>query len=61
MRISEIVRGKRSITIDTAMRLSIYFGNSAQFWMGLQMDYDLAIAEDTLLGKIEQEVVSRAA
>jgi addiction module HigA family antidote len=61
IRISEIVRGKRSITVDTAIRLSIYFGNSAQFWMGLQMDYDLAIAEDILLNKIEHDIVPRAA
>jgi addiction module HigA family antidote len=61
MRISEIVRGKRSITVDTAMRLSIYFGNSIHFWMGLQMDYDLAIAEDTLLSKIEHDIIPRAA
>jgi len=61
MRINQIIRCNRSITVDTAMRLSIYFGNSTQFWMGLQMDYDLAIAEDTLLRKIELEVLSRAA
>ena len=61
IRISEIVRGKRSITVDTAIRLSIYFGNSAQFWMGLQMDYDLAIAEDILMNKIEHDIVPRAA
>ncbi len=40
-KISEIVRGKRAITADTALRLSKYFGNSAKFWMGLQIDYDL--------------------
>mgnify|MGYP000952762249 CR=1 FL=1 len=40
-RISEILRGNRSITADTALRLSRYFGNSAQFWLGLQNDYDL--------------------
>ena len=56
MRISEIVRCK-----DTALRLSVYFGNSPQFWMGLQMDYDLAVAEDTMLNKIEQEVLPHAA
>lgn len=61
MRISEIVRGKRSLTVDTALRLSVFFGNSPQFWMGLQMDYDLALAEDTLLDKIEKEVLPHAA
>lgn len=40
-RISEIVRGTRSITADTALRLAKYFGNSARFWLGLQTDYDL--------------------
>jgi antitoxin HigA-1 len=39
-RISEIVKGKRRITADTALRLSQYFGNSAKFWLGLQDDYD---------------------
>jgi len=40
-RISEIVKGNRRITADTALRLSYYFGNSAKFWLGLQDDYDL--------------------
>lgn len=40
-RISEIIKGKRGITADTALRFSRFFGNSPQFWMGLQMDYDL--------------------
>lgn len=40
-RISEILSGKRSITADTALRLSRYFGNSAQFWLNLQTQYDL--------------------
>ena len=40
-RISEIVKGKRRITADTALRLSLYFGTSAKFWLGLQDDYDL--------------------
>jgi addiction module HigA family antidote len=40
-RVSEIVRGNRRITADTALRLSKYFGNSAKFWLGLQDDYDL--------------------
>jgi addiction module HigA family antidote len=43
-RVNDLVRGKRSITADTAMRLSAYFGNSAQFWLGLQMDHDLWVA-----------------
>ncbi len=40
-RISQIVKGKRRITADTALRLSSYFGNSAKFWLGLQDDFDL--------------------
>jgi antitoxin HigA-1 len=40
-RVNDLVRGKRGITADTAMRLSAYFGNSPQFWLGLQMDHDL--------------------
>jgi antitoxin HigA-1 len=40
-RISEILKGKRRITTDTALRLSKYFGNSAKFWLGLQNDYDI--------------------
>ncbi|WP_017654917.1 HigA family addiction module antitoxin [Fortiea contorta] len=43
-RISEIISGKRSITADTALRLSRYFGNSAQFWLNLQTQYDLRLA-----------------
>ena len=55
-RINEIIHGKRSVTADTALRFSLYFGNSAQFWMGLQMDYDLDMAEDKSLEKLKLEV-----
>ena len=44
-RIGEILVGKRSITADTALRLSRYFGNSPQFWLNLQTDYDLRQAQ----------------
>lgn len=44
-RINDIVRERRGITADTALRLSRYFGTSPEFWMGLQADYDLRIAE----------------
>jgi addiction module HigA family antidote len=47
-RINEIVLGKRRITADTALRLASYFETSAQFWMGLQTDYDLDVAADRL-------------
>lgn len=40
-RISEIIKGNRRITADTALRLSAYFGNSAKFWLGLQDDFDI--------------------
>ena len=43
-RVNDLVRGKRSITADTAMRLSTYFGTSAQLWLGLQMDHDIWVA-----------------
>jgi addiction module HigA family antidote len=55
-RINEIVLGKRGITADTALRLARYFKMSPQFWLGLQMDYELDMAEDTLGGKLEKEV-----
>ena len=55
-RISDVVREKRAITVDTAMRLARYFDTTAQFWMNLQSTYDLKIAEKTLSQKIELEV-----
>jgi addiction module HigA family antidote len=55
-RINEIIHGKRSIIADTALRLSTYFGNSATFWLGLQMDYDLDIARDTKSALIHEQV-----
>lgn len=59
-RINEIVLGKRSITADTALRLARYFGNSATFWMGLQMDYDLDVTQDEAASRITKEVRQRA-
>ena len=55
-RINEIVSGKRRITADTALRLAKYFSMSPQFWLGLQMDYDLDVAEDQLAGRLDQEI-----
>jgi addiction module HigA family antidote len=55
-RINEIIHGKRSITADTALRLARYFGNSPQFWLGLQMDYDLDVEMDRLSDRIERDV-----
>ena len=50
-RTSEIIKGRRRITADTALRLSYFFGNSAKFWLGLQDDYDL---EEEKINKSEQ-------
>ncbi len=58
-RINEIVLAKRRISADTALRLARYFGNSARFWLGLQTDYDLDIAEDRTGAEINREVGAR--
>jgi len=62
-RLNEIVRGRRGISADTALRLARYLGTSAEFWIGLQADYDLRVARQLKLKKIEREVKpkSRAA
>ncbi|WP_218079129.1 HigA family addiction module antitoxin [Actinomyces oris] len=52
-RINEIVHGKRAVTADTALRLGKYFGVSAQFWLNLQTQYDLDVAEDRLSMQID--------
>ncbi len=59
--INDIVQCKKSVTADIALRLGRYFGMSPQFWMGLQNHYDLAIAEDELENRFEQEVELYAA
>jgi addiction module HigA family antidote len=55
-RINEIVHGKRSITADTALRLSRYFNLSERFWLNLQSRYDLEMEKDKFRGRIESEV-----
>jgi addiction module HigA family antidote len=55
-RINEIVLGKRSISADTALRLSRYFGLSERFWLNLQSRFDLEKEKDELRGRIENEV-----
>jgi len=55
-RINEIVNKKRSITADTALRLSKFFGNSAEFWVNLQSKYDLECARDKSENIINKEV-----
>jgi addiction module HigA family antidote len=56
IRISQIVNGQRSISVDTAMRLARYFGTSAAVWLRLQVRYDLEVAEKELSGRINREV-----
>ncbi len=55
-RINEIVLGKRSITADTALRLARFFVNSPQFWLGIQAQYELDMAEDALGVRLIREV-----
>jgi antitoxin HigA-1 len=55
-RINQIVHGKRSISADTALRLSKYFGQSERFWLNLQARYDLEVEKDRLEGRLENEV-----
>jgi addiction module HigA family antidote len=59
-RINEIVLGKRRITADTALRLARFFGTTVKFWLGLQTDYDLDVADDELGDRIEHDVTSYA-
>src|SRR5512136_2062667 len=59
-RINEIVLGKRSVTADTEPRLGGYFRMSPKFWLGLQMDHDLDVAEDALDKRLDREVKSYA-
>jgi addiction module HigA family antidote len=55
-RINEIVLGKRAVSADTALRLGRFFGNSARFWLNLQISYDLAIELDRLGTKLDRDV-----
>ena len=60
-RLNDIVRGRRGITADTAMRLARYFGVSAQFWMNLQSHYELEVAEESYGRRIGREIRPHAA
>ena len=60
-RVSAIVNGKRAITADTALRLSRYFGVSAELWVGLQADYDLRVARRAVGADVERQVARHAA
>jgi addiction module HigA family antidote len=55
-RINDIIKGRRAITTDTALRLGIYFGTSPEFWVNLQSRYDLKLAKKTILPEIERDI-----
>ena len=57
-RVNDIVRERRAVTVDTALRMAKYFGTSAEFWMGLQTDFDMATARATMAGTLAR-IVSR--
>lgn len=57
-RINDVVRERRAVTVDTALRLAKYFGTSAEFWMGLQTDFDMATARATMADVLAR-IVSR--
>ena len=59
-RINEIVLGKRGISADTALRLAKFFGTSAEFWLGLQAQYDLDVTAEALGDRLEREVRTHA-
>jgi addiction module HigA family antidote len=59
-RINEIVLGKRRISAETALRLARYFGNTPQFWLGLQADHDLDVAAEEMGDRLKKEVMVRA-
>ena len=58
-RVYEIIKGKRSISADTALRLAHYFGTSARFWLNLQTHYDLEVAKDTLGERLQGEGIRK--
>jgi addiction module HigA family antidote len=60
-RITEIVNGRRRITADTALRLGLYFGNSAEFWMNLQCLYDLKVARRAIAPEDAERIAAARA
>ena len=60
-RVNDIVRGRRAITADTALRLARYFGTTPEFWINLQAHYDLEVARESSRRRIDKEVEPRAA
>jgi antitoxin HigA-1 len=59
-RITQIVDGRRSITGETALRLARYFGTSAEFWLGMQRDYDLQVARDEFETEVRRQIRPRS-
>ncbi|HXM18915.1 MAG TPA: HigA family addiction module antitoxin [Candidatus Tumulicola sp.] len=57
-RLTEVIRGRRSISADTALRLARYFDTSSELWLGLQIEYDLRVARHNLGKRIEREVTT---
>ena len=57
-RINDVVRGKRSISADTAIRLGIYFGLPAQFWLNLQNEYDIRMAQPSVVEKVKPRLAA---
>ena len=53
-RIHDIVRERRTVTVDTALRLAKFFGTSAEFWLGLQTDFDMAVARDSMVDTLNR-------
>ena len=60
-RLNDVVRGRRGITADTALRLARYLGTSAEFWLGLQLEFELRTARQTRQREIEKAVQPRSA
>lgn len=60
-RVNEVVRERRAVSIDTALRLARYFNTTAQYWLNLQTSYDLKLAEREMGNKIENEIQPLAA
>ena len=58
-RLNDIVRGRRGVTADTALRLARYLGTSPEFWLGLQLEYDLRVAEEKVRADIDRQITPR--
>lgn len=61
LRVSEICRGKRAISADTALRLARYFGTTAEFWLGMQAGHDIAVLRESKGAEIDAIITPRAA